>query len=163
MYNILQDIRNSEGSPTISLDTNYDSTEKWEGLEEIFPLIDVFLPNEVEASKISKTTEIEEILEFFRTRISLTVVTRGHNGSVAITSSGKRFYQQAYMPSLVRDPTGAGDSFNAGFLYGYKVKRDIQDGLKYGAAAATICVSKFGACSSPSTLDDLENLIQKTK
>ena len=47
---------------TISMDTNYDGTKKWSGVEELLPLIDVLLPNEVEARCLARENSVESAL-----------------------------------------------------------------------------------------------------
>src|SRR5579871_3232905 len=45
---------------TISLDTNDDPDDRWQDIEDILKYVDVFLPNEREASKAAKTEDLEE-------------------------------------------------------------------------------------------------------
>ncbi|CAH0520293.1 unnamed protein product [Peronospora belbahrii] len=60
---------------TTSLDTNYDSLKKWDDLEELYPLIDVLLPNEVEAMKISHTESVEAAMAYFAKHVNgLTII-----------------------------------------------------------------------------------------
>ncbi|OQS07322.1 hypothetical protein THRCLA_00675 [Thraustotheca clavata] len=148
---------------TISLDVNYDGTEKWGHLDKILPLIDVFMPNEVEAMKISKTTSVEAALQYFADQgIALTVIKVGKDGVRAINANTKEKYSHPIFPTEVVDATGAGDAFNAGFLHAWtKDKTNIQQALCYGCALGSACVSRVGACISLPEPNDIHQLVQK--
>jgi len=56
------------------------------------------------------------------------------------------------------DRLGAGDSFSAGFIYGY-ITGDVEKGLKYGNALAALKHSIPGDINW-STLQEVENQIE---
>ncbi len=56
------------------------------------------------------------------------------------------------------DTTGAGDSFNAGFLYGFLHRAPIETCLKYANLMGGACVTGFGVSQIPNR-DQLEELI----
>lgn len=100
---------------TISLDTNDDPEERWDGvLEEVLPLIDVLLPNEDEICRITRRGSVEEALDVLCERVPLIAVKRGSRGALI----GKDRERLVTPPVAVTpvDTIGAGDSFNAGFL-----------------------------------------------
>eukprot|EP00904_Undaria_pinnatifida_P007281 jgi/Undpi1/3683/HiC_scaffold_16.g07053.m1 len=75
---------------TCSLVPQWDASEEWGGLDELYPLLDVFMPNEIEALKIAGCTDVHEAAYFFIERgVGLVVVTRGDGGATAM-SKGKR-------------------------------------------------------------------------
>ncbi|MEM4246040.1 MAG: carbohydrate kinase family protein [Candidatus Bathyarchaeia archaeon] len=55
------------------------------------------------------------------------------------------------------DKTGAGDSFNAGFIAGHIRGMSLKDSVRFANLVASISVSRFGARSTP-TLSELRNL-----
>lgn len=115
MKSLLQKAK--ENGITTSLDINYDSSEQWDGLDELFPLIDVFLPNEVEAMKISHTESVNAAMAYFTERVNgVTVIKVGAGGAIAYCSKTQQQWKQGCFPTGVVDVTGAGDSFNSGFL-----------------------------------------------
>jgi len=103
---------------TISLDTNDDPDDRWDGvLEELLPLVDVLLPNERELLRITRCATIDDALTSISRTVPLTVVKCGAKGSM-IQQGAKRLV----IPGVVvapLDAIGAGDSFNAGFLSCY--------------------------------------------
>jgi len=127
---------------TTSLDTNDDPEDRWDRiLEEILPHVDILLPNEREAMKISRTDDVETALSWLAQKVKTAVVKLGASGAVAIRR-GRRFSAPA-VPVTVVDPVGAGDSFDAGFLHQFVRGADLPACLAYGnlcgAFSTTAC------------------------
>lgn len=103
---------------TISLDTNDDPDDAWCGvLDELLDHIDVLLPNAEEACRIARRETVEEALHALSGRVPCIAAKCGPRG--ALVQIGDRL---THIPPLRIDPVdtiGAGDSFDAGFLYGY--------------------------------------------
>ncbi|RHY90530.1 hypothetical protein DYB37_006214 [Aphanomyces astaci] len=149
---------------TLSLDTNYDGTEAWAGLDDILPLLDVFLPNEVEARRISKCESLDDALMYFGAVAPdmLTVLKVGGDG---VRASRGQFFRASFggFPvTMVEDATGAGDAFNAGFLHAWVQSKDVMEGLKWGCAVGAHCVRVVGACATLPSLDAVTALVQHT-
>jgi sugar/nucleoside kinase (ribokinase family) len=103
---------------TLSLDTNDDPENRWNGvLQEILPLVDVLLPNDDEVRRIAGRDSVEDALDLLGSIVPLIAVKCGKDGA-RIQDGTRRFT----VPGIVVDPLdtiGAGDSFNAGFLFGW--------------------------------------------
>ena len=116
---------------TTSLDTNDDPDDRWDSvLEEILPHVDILLPNEREAMKISRADDVETALSRLAQKVETVVVKMGASGAVAIRD-GCRLSAPA-VPVTVIDPIGAGDSFDAGFLHQFLRGSDLATCLAYG-------------------------------
>jgi sugar/nucleoside kinase (ribokinase family) len=116
---------------TTSLDTNDDPDDRWSGaIDEVLEYVDVLLPNEREAIKLARCTDLETALDRLSARVNTVAIKRGSKGAVAI-SDGKKFEAPAVTVQAV-DPVGAGDSFDAGFLHQFVRRADIQKCLEYG-------------------------------
>ncbi len=128
---------------TISLDTNDDPDDLWEsGLERVLPLVDILLPNEREAMKISGCDNLELALARLAELVPLVVVKLGPQGAVAC-----RGMDRLHVPALeldVVDPVGAGDSFDAGFLSGFVRGADLGTCLMKGNLAGALSVTRPG-------------------
>lgn len=81
------------------------------------------------------------------------VETLGENG-VNYYLHGKKTHINAAKPDRVEDPTGCGDAFRAGFLYGYFKGLDIEKCCKEGAVAASFAIEKTGTQSHRLNMDD---------
>jgi len=127
---------------TISLDCNDDPDDKWMGLEEVLPYVDVFLPNERELKRIAGTENVEAAIDRLAAIVPLLVVKLGSEGAMA--QAGKeRVTSPAVKVDLV-DPVGAGDSFDAGFLHEFLRGSDLTTCLRSGNLAGALSVTRPG-------------------
>jgi sugar/nucleoside kinase (ribokinase family) len=103
---------------TISLDTNDDPSGEWNGvLPELLDYVDLLLPNETEACRMAKKKTLGEALDELGRRVPCVAVKCGSRGSV-VRVAGETFTVGG-VPVKALDAIGAGDSFNAGFLFGW--------------------------------------------
>jgi sugar/nucleoside kinase (ribokinase family) len=103
---------------TISLDTNDDPSGRWNGvLPQLFEYVDLLLPNETEACRMTNKSTLEEAIEELARRVPCVAVKCGSRGAV-VRAGGKTFSVPGISVTPV-DTIGAGDSFNAGFLFGW--------------------------------------------
>jgi sugar/nucleoside kinase (ribokinase family) len=135
---------------SISIDTNYDPTEKWEdGLRETLQHVDVFLPNETELLAITREDSIEAGLDRL-SHIPTVAVKLGTRGAIA-----RRGSQIALAESIsvnVVDTTGAGDSFDAGFIYAYLAGLDLQSALRFACACGSLSTRAVGGTTAQATM-----------
>lgn len=143
---------------TITLDTTFDRYGT--GLRLLapcFPLLDVFLANEREATTLSGRTTSEDCAAFFLDAgCAATVIKMGDKGCLLATGSGRKRLPAFVMP--VVDTTGAGDAFAAGFLAGLVSGRSLEDCARLGCAAGGCCVGFPGASAFPVSMQDLYSL-----
>jgi sugar/nucleoside kinase (ribokinase family) len=128
---------------TISLDTNDDPDDRWEGgLHEILRYVDVFLPNEREACKAAGTEDLEAAIAKLSQLVPLAVVKLGRKGALA-----QRGNERVVSPPLTVDavdPVGAGDSFDAGFLHEYLKGSPLPKCLASGNRAGALSTTRPG-------------------
>jgi sugar/nucleoside kinase (ribokinase family) len=128
---------------TISLDTNDDPDDQWEGgLQEVLRYVDVFLPNEREACKVAGTEDLEAAIRKLSQRVPLVVVKLGRKGALA-----QRGTERVTSPSQevdAVDTVGAGDSFDAGFLHQYVRGADLAACLASGNKAGALSTTRPG-------------------
>jgi sugar/nucleoside kinase (ribokinase family) len=128
---------------TTSLDTNDDPEDRWGGvLEDTLPHIDILLPNEREAMRMSRADDLETALARLAHKVETVVVKRGASGAVAV-QSGRRFSAPA-VPVETIDAVGAGDSFDAGFLHQFLSGADITSCLAYGNLCGALSTTDCG-------------------
>jgi len=127
---------------TISMDTNDDPDDRWQGLHELLPYVDVLLPNEREALKISGEQELERAIARLAEIVPLVVVKMGPEGAVA--QRGKKRFQSAAVRVRAIDTVGAGDSFDAGFLTHYIRGADVETCLAQGNLAGALSTTRPG-------------------
>lgn len=132
---------------TTSMDCNYDPSEKWDSnIRKVLPHLDVFLPNEQEASRLTGCARAEDAAKELGKLARTVAVKRGEEG-VLVFNEGKLFQIPAAKVRAV-DTTGAGDSFNAGFLARFLRGAAIRECAEAGIAAAARCVQKVGGTAA---------------
>ena len=128
---------------TTSLDTNDDPDDRWGAiLDEIFPYVDILLPNRREAMKLSRTDDPETALSRLAQKVGTVVIKMGARGAIAMRE-GHRFSAPA-TPVTVVDSVGAGDSFDAGFLHRFLNGADLPDCLAYGNLCGAFSTTASG-------------------
>ncbi len=141
---------------TISLDTNWDPEEKWDsGLDRLLPCIDVFLPNEAELLNISGRSGVTEALACMGKQIPVIAVKCGGKGAVG-SREGEIFSCSVREQEAV-DTVGAGDSFDAGFLYGFLQGFSMEKSLIWGCYCGSRNVRRSGGTKGQPFLADWEN------
>ena len=97
--------------------------------------------NDYEAEMLSEKTGLprKKIAE----RVKAMVVTRGGEGSVAYVD-GKELEIPAAKISGIKDPTGCGDAFRAGLLYGLMNDKDLETTLRVATLMGAIKIEHAG-------------------
>ena len=128
---------------TISLDTNDDPEDKWGGvLDELLDHVDVFLPNEDEVCRITQRKTVEEALKVLSSRVPCIAAKCGARG--ALVQIGDRMSHVQPVPVTPVDTIGAGDSFDAGFLYAYLRGLDPEQCAAAGNITGALSTLKTG-------------------
>jgi sugar/nucleoside kinase (ribokinase family) len=147
---------------TTSFDTNWDPTERWDGgVLEMLRAVDVFFPNEIEATRIAGLADPEaaaralaEVGAVGRSDGGpIVVVKRGAAGALACRP-GEASVRVAAMPIDPVDTTGAGDAFDAGFLRAWLDGGSIADSLEFAAACGALSTTRLGGVDGQPTLDE---------
>jgi sugar/nucleoside kinase (ribokinase family) len=134
--------RLKEAGLTISMDTNDDPDDTWEGLDPILHFVDVLLPNAREAEKIAGTDNLEGAVARLASMVPLVVVKLGKDGALA--QQGDRRFTSPAVSVIPVDAVGAGDSFDAGFLSQYVTGADLPTCLKAGNLAGALSTTRPG-------------------
>jgi sugar/nucleoside kinase (ribokinase family) len=131
---------------TISLDTNDDPDDRWDRiLDDVLPLVDVLLPNEEEALRITRCSSAGAAIDRLCEQVSLVAIKRGAKG--AFVGRGSERFTIAAVPlaaAEVVDTIGAGDSFNAGFLAAWLAGSDPETCGRSGNLAGALSTLRPG-------------------
>ena len=149
-----------ETSATVSFDVGWDDSGEWnKEIYDIFPYLDVLFMNETEAIHYSRKFTAVEAAEDFAKFSKVAAIKLGSKGSIAV-SEGLTYEDKGFKVEAI-DTTGAGDSFNAGFIYGYLVKGDIGLALTYGNGCGALSCTGLGGNTAFPSLTVLNEFIEK--
>ncbi|MEM2109539.1 MAG: carbohydrate kinase family protein [Candidatus Odinarchaeota archaeon] len=136
-----------------------------QGLAKAKPIImntDIYVSSYNEAVRIFSVEGLDNIKNvLFQLGVSTLAITLGSEGCMVADKS------QTYMiPAIkveVKDTTGAGDAFTAGFLTGLLNNKSLFEAGYMGVAAAALKVKYMGARGGLPYLEELEKFIKSHK
>ena len=132
-----------ETDANISFDPGHLYSER--GLEktkEIIKNSKVIFPSEHEVTMLTGCDYKEGCEVLLSTGVEIVAVTRGEKG--CYVTDGKREIDVPAQKVNVVDTTGAGDAFDAGFLYGLIKGKDLKECAILGNKVASLCIQKKG-------------------
>ena len=146
---------------TTSLDTNWDPSGQWKGVSELLSLTDVFLPNENEAIAISGARTGGQALKRLGKSTGMVAMKRGAEGALACRGD-QTVAARAICCSEVVDTVGAGDTFNAGFLYGFLNGWDLERSLWLAVVCGSLSTQAAGGIAAQPTLEQAMHYVDTT-
>jgi sugar/nucleoside kinase (ribokinase family) len=140
---------------TTSFDAQWDPSEKWDlPLAELLPHVDVFFPNEIEAIHLTRSKNLDEAIDVLRHFSTATIIKMGNRGSLSVHGD-EHLHLPAFTNHQSIDTIGAGDSFNAGFIFKYLQNNPIAACQAFGnliGAVSTTAAGGTGAFKDPKEL-----------
>lgn len=143
---------------TVSLDPGYDPAGQWNrNILEVLQHCDVFLLNEVELAGLAGTDDVGAGLRAIGGSAELTVAKLGPRGCAAWADG--RMYEAEAIGVDVVDTTGAGDSFNAGFLRVWLQGGTLEQCLACGSICGGLSTRKLGGCGGQASWPEVERML----
>ncbi|MEP1207150.1 MAG: adenosine kinase [Rhizobiaceae bacterium] len=105
--------------------------------------VDIVFANETELKSLYETSDLDTAMRLVKDDVTLTVVTRGEDGSIVI-SGDERVEVAAHPIEVLEDTTGAGDLYASGFLFGLTNGRSLRDCALIGGLAAAEVIQHVG-------------------
>ena len=133
---------------SVSLDTKWDPDERW-ALAGFFDHLDIFLPNDNELRAITGERDLDSAIAQMASRVPVLVVKQGERGALAV--QGHDRVGVAAFPVKVVDSTGAGDTFDGGFLAGWLRGESLRHCLLLGAACGALTTTQVGGFNGQPT------------
>src|SRR5205085_6102624 len=104
--------------------------------------------NASEALQLTGAATVEAALAQLAELTPLAIVKRGAQGAIA--QAGQHMGRAPAIGVDVFDTTGAGDCFNAGFLYGHLRGLPLEDCLRCGNICGGLSTTARGGAAAPS-------------
>jgi sugar/nucleoside kinase (ribokinase family) len=148
-----------EAGWSVSLDPGCDPSGVWASdLRELLPLVHVLLPNELELTSIAGGQNVEDALRALHTDRTTVVAKVGAAGAIAL--EGGRVLRVTPPPVASIDTTGAGDSFNAGFLNAWLDGQPLRSCMRAGVACGSLSTRALGGTTAQPTSDELAECLE---
>jgi sugar/nucleoside kinase (ribokinase family) len=129
---------------------------------KLLPQLDIFMPNAREARMITGEDAIEDALQALLKHCHLVVIKDGAAGALIGQGDEKPLRSPGIRMGACVDTTGAGDCFNAGFLYGWGVERaELARCALYGNICGGLSVTGEGGATTAPTREDLMRWAQE--
>ncbi|MDB3888524.1 adenosine kinase [Candidatus Pelagibacter sp.] len=106
--------------------------------------LDIVFANEQEILSLLNVKSIESINPFLKRLKTNIIITRGDKGAISF-DNGKVFECSAQKSLKIKDLTGAGDLFAAGYLHGKINNYSTQESLIKGTELSSKIIQKIGA------------------
>jgi sugar/nucleoside kinase (ribokinase family) len=130
---------------TVSMDPGWDEKALQDPrLLKIITNLDVFLPSQMELYQIAQIQNLDIAAHLIQSMMpnGTLVVKQGAQGAKGFTSQN-----EIHVPAINVSPidtTGAGDAFDAGFLYASNNNQSLETCLKYGAICGGLTTREPG-------------------
>jgi sugar/nucleoside kinase (ribokinase family) len=145
-----------------SLDPGFDPQQAWApDLLDTLSEVDLFLPNELELAAITGSDGVLAGLRALDNGHTQTVVKRGQLGCASLEQG-----HLLQVPAFAVDPiesTGAGDSFDAGFLHAWLRELPLFDCLRWGSACGSLSTRSIGGTPGQATAPEVQTLLAATR
>ena len=143
---------------TTSLDPDHDPHEEWDGgIQQLLHDVDLFLPNEVEAIRIAKIPELDAAAKLLAGFGNTAVIKLGANGACVVSRSQSFSIPAFAIPPV--DTTGAGDSFNAGFIFQHLQGALLQKCVAWGNACGALSTRALGGTEAFPSVAEVEKFL----
>lgn len=143
---------------TTSLDPDHDPHQTWNGgMHQLLHDVDLFLPNEVEATNIARIAELEAAGKCLAGFGHTAVIKVGAKG-VCVFCGDKQIHAPAFAIQPV-DTTGAGDSFNAGFVFQHLRGAPLAKCIAWGNACGALSTRALGGTEAFPIASEVEQFL----
>ncbi|MEM7762033.1 MAG: ribokinase [Cyanobacteria bacterium P01_A01_bin.40] len=133
--------------------------------EELYSLIDIITPNEIEASQLvgftvdGVTTARQAASFIHQMGVKNVIITLGNQGSL-YSNEAESFWIKPILVPVV-DTVAAGDAFNGALAVALSSGKSLKEAVHWGTVAGALAVTKSGAQSSMPNQDSFQQLLSK--
>ncbi len=128
--------------------------------EEIYSLVDVFVPNRIELAQASGTEDVASgAARILERGVPSVVVTLGGEGAAYFTRQSSGTVPS--FPISVVDTTGAGDTFTGALGVALSEKKPLEEAVRFACCAGALACKTLGAQPSIPRRKEVEALLGK--
>jgi Sugar kinases, ribokinase family len=146
-----------------ALDTAWDFEDVWlNKVKDSIKYLDLFMPSIDEAAKITGLDDHKKMADmFFKLGAKSVIIKLGKKGAYICENFNTRYISESIPVKKVKDTTGAGDAFCAGFLAGLALGWNYKKSARLANAAGAYCVMEIGACTGLKPIEEIINFMEE--
>ena len=144
------------GGATVSIDTGWDPAERWELPAQALSGADVLLPNAEEAIRLAAGADARSAARALAAAGPVVALKLGAEGAAAYAGDDSAEVAPPAVEAV--DATGAGDSFDAGFLAAWLEGEPLGAALALGVACGALSTRAAGGTAAQPTLAEARAL-----
>lgn len=139
-----------------------DIDNLFDGIEELLPLIDIFISSEEFPERLVGIGDAKTALREIRARYGCKIagMTLGEKGSLLLCENEFIETPGCAVPGGCKDTTGAGDAFRVGFLYGLLRDETVETAARMANAVAALKCRQLGARTALPNAPELTRLLR---
>jgi hypothetical protein len=148
---------------TVSMDPGWDEVAlRNPRLHSLVAEMDVFLPNRSEVCHMGESDDYLAIATTIRAKMrkGSTLVVKGGEAGATAFANGDELFQAQALPVNPVDTTGAGDAFDAGYLFAYLNGQSIEQCLRYATVCGSLSTQGVGGVDALPTLAEAESWLK---
>ena len=130
-------------------------------ITDILPYVDILFCDETEARKLTDADSLQECAEILLNSGPRTVVIKQGAEGAAVYTREMSYFQPAVNLGKLVDSIGAGDAFDAAFLYGTLQGWPLEKRLLFSCAAAGFTVTGVGGTDTFPAIEKIERVIKE--
>jgi sugar/nucleoside kinase (ribokinase family) len=144
---------------TTSFDPNSDPAGEWSArIHRVMPHTDILFVNEPEAVNLTGKATARSALRVLAELVPCAVIKLGRRGAIAM--KGHQLFTHSGFKVEAVDTTGAGDSFDAGFISAYLRQAPVSECLRIGNACGALSALKAGGTAGQPTRRELDDFLR---
>ena len=144
---------------TTSFDPNSDPSNRWSRtIDNVLRYTDVLFVNEREAAQLTGSNTPKAALKTLGTKVQCAVIKRGPRGAIAVRERTRAAHSGFKVTAA--DTTGAGDSFDAGFVSAYLRQEVLAECLRIGNACGALSTTRVGGTAGQPTGHELRAFLR---
>lgn len=129
-------------------------------MEDILPYVDILLCDDHEARHTTGFTDLPDCAKCLLDRGPGLVIIKQSDKGADLFTPDWCFHQPAVKYGELVDSIGAGDAFDASFLYSKLQGWKLEDCARFAATAAGITVTGMGGCATMPTSDQVRHILE---
>lgn len=143
-----------------SLDPQMSATGRWsEAFQGVLEHLHILLLDEAEAIRISRKRRLINAIEHLHKHGVKTIAVKAGSKGCVVSGDGRLHYVSGLRPKVV-STIGAGDAFDAAFIYGVLNKWPLRRIAEFSNVAAGMSTTQLGCATAIQQAKDVEKIVR---